>query len=84
MPVCMPPTLDFNSPMALRKSDVARAWARSASSSLCGAMRSRSCGRYGTTLDYARQTFDGLRAHGIHDRALGRLLRLADPGAPPA
>jgi glutathione-specific gamma-glutamylcyclotransferase len=36
----------------------------------------RSCGRYGTTLDYARQTLDGLRAHGIEDRALARLLRL--------
>lgn len=33
-------------------------------------------GRYGTTLDYARQTLDGLRAHGIEDRALARLLRL--------
>jgi len=31
-------------------------------------------GRYGTTHDYARQTYDGLRAHGIHDRALERLL----------
>lgn len=39
----------------------------------------RSCGRYGTTLDYARQTFEGLREHGIHDRALEKLLRLA-PG----
>jgi hypothetical protein len=27
-------------------------------------------GRYGTTLDYARQTFDALRQHGIHDRRL--------------
>jgi len=35
-------------------------------------------GRYGTTLDYARQTFDGLLQHGIHDRALERLLRLTD------
>ena len=34
-------------------------------------------GRYGTTLDYARQTFDALRQHGIHDRRLGRLLDLA-------
>ena len=39
---------------------------------------SRSCGRYGTTLDYARQTLHGLMAHGIHDRALEQLLRLAD------
>lgn len=33
-------------------------------------------GRYGSTLDYARQTLDGLRAHGIEDRALARLLSL--------
>ncbi len=38
-------------------------------------------GRYGTTLDYARQTFDGLLRHGIHDHALERLLRLADANA---
>ena len=38
----------------------------------------RSCGRYGTTLDYARQTFHGLLHHGIHDRALGKLLQLVD------
>lgn len=31
-------------------------------------------GRYGTTHDYARLTFESLRAHGIHDRALERLL----------
>ena len=37
-----------------------------------------SCGRYGTTLDYARQTLHGLRAHGIEDRSLAHLLRLAD------
>lgn len=35
-------------------------------------------GRYGTTLDYARQTLDGLRKHGIEDRSLARLLKLAD------
>ena len=34
-------------------------------------------GRYGSTLDYARQTHQALRQHGIHDRALGRLLDLA-------
>jgi glutathione-specific gamma-glutamylcyclotransferase len=34
-------------------------------------------GRYGTTLDYARQTYDGLLAVGIRDRALEKLLRLA-------
>jgi len=39
---------------------------------------SRSCGRYGTTLDYARRTFEGLKAHGIHDHALEKLLHLAD------
>jgi glutathione-specific gamma-glutamylcyclotransferase len=31
-------------------------------------------GRYGTTLDYAQQTFDGLLREGIHDRALEQLL----------
>jgi cation transport protein ChaC len=35
----------------------------------------RSAGRYGSTLDYALQTLHGLRAHGIHDRALARLLQ---------
>jgi cation transport protein ChaC len=35
-------------------------------------------GRFGTTLDYARQTYDSLRAHGIEDRALAALLRHAD------
>jgi cation transport protein ChaC len=43
----------------------------------------RSCGRYGTTLDYARQTFEGLLRHGIHDHALEKLLQLADTEAPP-
>jgi glutathione-specific gamma-glutamylcyclotransferase len=32
-------------------------------------------GRYGTTRDYAQQTYDGLRKVGIHDRALGELLK---------
>jgi cation transport protein ChaC len=36
-------------------------------------------GRYGTTLDYARQTHDALRDHGIHDHALRRLLALGSP-----
>jgi cation transport protein ChaC len=36
-------------------------------------------GRYGSTLDYARQTLRGLRQHGIEDHALARLLRLAAP-----
>ena len=35
-------------------------------------------GRYGSTLDYARQTLHGLRAHGIEDLSLARLLQLAD------
>ena len=35
---------------------------------------SDACGRYGTTLHYAEQTFLGLKEHGIHDHALGRLL----------
>jgi glutathione-specific gamma-glutamylcyclotransferase len=33
-----------------------------------------STGRYGTTLDYARQTLDSLKEKGIHDHALRRLL----------
>ena len=32
-------------------------------------------GRYGTTRDYAQMTYDGLRKVGIHDRALGELLK---------
>ncbi len=31
-------------------------------------------GRYGSTHDYARQTDESLKAHGIHDRALEQLL----------
>ncbi|RYF82830.1 MAG: gamma-glutamylcyclotransferase [Comamonadaceae bacterium] len=38
---------------------------------------SQACGRYGTSLDYAQQTFEELQRHGIHDAALGRLMRLA-------
>jgi glutathione-specific gamma-glutamylcyclotransferase len=38
---------------------------------------SESCGRYGTTLDYAERTFDSLLAEGIHDHALEKLLKLA-------
>jgi cation transport protein ChaC len=34
-------------------------------------------GRFGTTLDYAQQTYDSLRSHGIDDRALAALLRHA-------
>ena len=40
-------------------------------------------GRYGSTRDYAHDTYHGLRAVGIHDRALGRLLELSrSDGAP--
>jgi cation transport protein ChaC len=38
-----------------------------------------SVGRYGSTLDYAQQTLQGLRAHGIEDRKLARLLRQSAP-----
>lgn len=38
-------------------------------------------GRFGTTLDYALQTYRSLQAHGIEDRALAALLRHA-PGQP--
>jgi cation transport protein ChaC len=34
-------------------------------------------GRYGTTLDYLLQTSQGLRQHGIHDREIERLARIA-------
>jgi glutathione-specific gamma-glutamylcyclotransferase len=34
------------------------------------------CGRYGTTLDYAQRTDEGLREEGIEDPALKQLLRL--------
>ena len=34
----------------------------------------QSHGRYGTTLEYVQRTCDGLRDHGIHDRALEQLL----------
>lgn len=37
----------------------------------------RAQGRYGTTLDYAKQTYASLRSEGIEDRALARILRLA-------
>ena len=33
-------------------------------------------GRYGTSFDYARLTLEELQRHGIHDRALARLVRL--------
>ena len=36
---------------------------------------SSACGRYGTTRDYARLTYDKLRMLGIDDQALGKLLR---------
>ena len=34
-------------------------------------------GRYGSTRDYAHQTFHSLKAHGIHDRELETLLGLS-------
>lgn len=37
----------------------------------------QACGRYGSTHDYARRTFESLRAHGIHDRVLEQLLHHA-------
>jgi cation transport protein ChaC len=38
-----------------------------------------SSGRFGSTLDYARQTYECLQQAGIHDQELGRMLRLAAP-----
>ncbi|RYX90266.1 MAG: gamma-glutamylcyclotransferase [Comamonadaceae bacterium] len=35
-----------------------------------------SCGRFGTTLDYAQQTYDGLLQLGIRDHELERVLHL--------
>ena len=37
----------------------------------------RSCGRYGSTLDYAVATLESLHARGIRDQALRRLIALA-------
>lgn len=42
---------------------------------------STASGRFGTTRDYARQTYDELRRLGIEDRALARLLRLSQADA---
>ena len=39
---------------------------------------SSSCGRYGSTRDYAQLTYDKLRTLGIHDPALGKLLSLVN------
>ena len=39
-----------------------------------------SCGRYGTTLDYADRTLRCLQQHGIHDPALRKLLAHAPTG----
>nr|WP_236904140.1 gamma-glutamylcyclotransferase [Comamonas serinivorans] len=38
-------------------------------------------GRYGTTLDYTRASYDSLLAHGIRDRHLARLLGHVHPTA---
>jgi cation transport protein ChaC len=43
---------------------------------------SAACGRFGTTLDYARQTYECLRRHGIEDAALRRLLAHAPAVCP--
>lgn len=40
-------------------------------------------GRFGSTLDYARETHLALRQHGIEDRALAGLLARAAPTQPP-
>ncbi|MEO7952774.1 MAG: gamma-glutamylcyclotransferase [Polaromonas sp.] len=40
---------------------------------------SSSCGRYGSTRDYAQLTYDKLRSLGIDDPALGKLLQLVKP-----
>lgn len=40
----------------------------------------QACGRYGSTHDYAHQTYVSLKAHGIHDKALEQLLAHA-PGS---
>jgi cation transport protein ChaC len=34
-------------------------------------------GRFGTTLEYLVETARALRAHGVHDREVERLVRLA-------
>jgi cation transport protein ChaC len=39
----------------------------------------QSQGRFGSTLDYAKQTFECLQKVGIQDKELGRLLALATP-----
>ena len=39
-------------------------------------------GRYGRSIDYARQTLLELQRHAIHDRALARLVRLGEDAAP--
>ena len=52
------------------------------SASYCGALTDaqyaqifkEACGRYGTTLDYVQQTYDGLLREGIHDVKLKTLL----------
>ena len=39
-------------------------------------------GRYGSTLEYARQTLDSLQANGVRDTRLSQLLRYADDSPP--
>jgi cation transport protein ChaC len=40
---------------------------------------SHAAGRYGSSIDYARQTLLELRRHAIHDAALARIVRLMEP-----
>ena len=42
------------------------------------AVFSSAIGRYGSTIDYARQTLEELHRHAIRDRALARLVALAE------
>jgi cation transport protein ChaC len=44
----------------------------------------RAVGRYGSSIDYARQTLQELRRHAIHDTALARLVNLAESDRPDA
>lgn len=39
---------------------------------------SDACGRYGTTREYAQNTYDKLREIGVEDRALGKLLQVVN------
>ena len=43
----------------------------------CQQIFQNATGRYGTTLDYAQETLNSLKQHGIHDKALEALLQFA-------